>query len=95
MGRVAPPRRWTGHLSPESNPARPTWTAGESPRGFQSPAPMRGDLSGRRGRKVACTAFSLVLPYQTPALGKGGSFHSAKRCDAGGERRVGPPVMAG
>ena len=51
------------------------------------PPPCRGDLSGRRGRKVACTAFSRVLPYQTqtPALGKGRSFHTAKRCDAGGD----------
>ena len=51
MGRVAPPReRWTGHLVPSRiPPARPTWTAGESPRGFNPPPQCGGTCPGRRG----------------------------------------------
>ena len=62
MGRVAPPRKVDRGIisSPEFGlsrpPARPG-TAGESPRGVQSPAPCRVGLSGRRGRRNRLRCF--------------------------------------
>ena len=69
VGRGGPASKVDRASSPESDPTRPTWTAGESPRGF-NPPPQCGGTCRAAEAVESPTVFSRVLPYQTPALGE-------------------------
>ena len=69
-GQGGPASKVDRASSPESDPTRPTWTAGESPRGFNPPPQCGGTWLGRRGRRIAYGVFSGPALWDFPS-GKG------------------------